>query len=256
MEILLENVFGNISWNWNKGWKWELLLTPKIPWDQKLVVFCLGSLCKDFILFFSFFFGWVNYIFHKLSVNTKHIQFRLRMSLWWSFVQNGYWVHFSCIFWGAPTCSHVAKTSQGLKGRVLRKKFVLSIESWVFTFFHFFSCSWFCMMSPSMWPLQSKFEVFDFFQEILQVPQCWSFESRPIKKNNSSSLIITNMEVRFEPCMLNLIWKWGAKDPKKKDDHLILSNFGIKKFTVKLINILFLSIVHFQRWCNLVEYWN
>jgi hypothetical protein len=33
-------------------------------------------------------------------------------------------------------------------------------------------------MSPSMWPLQSKCEVFDSFQEILQGPQCWSFESR------------------------------------------------------------------------------
>jgi hypothetical protein len=31
----------------------------------------------------------------------------------------------------------VAKSAQGLKGRVLRKKFVLPIESWFFTFFHF-----------------------------------------------------------------------------------------------------------------------
>jgi hypothetical protein len=36
--------------------------------------------------------------------------------------------------------------------------------------FHFFFCSWFCMMSPSMWPLRSKCEVFDFFQEFLQGP--------------------------------------------------------------------------------------
>jgi hypothetical protein len=50
----------------------------------------------------------------------------------------------------------------------------------VFHFFSFFFvCSWFCMMSPSMWPLQSKCEVFDFFQEILQGPQCWSLELRP-----------------------------------------------------------------------------
>jgi hypothetical protein len=27
-------------------------------------------------------------------------------------------------------------------------------------------------MSPSMWPLQSKCEAFDFFQEILQGPHC------------------------------------------------------------------------------------
>jgi hypothetical protein len=32
---------------------------------------------------------------------------------------------------------HVAKTTQWLKGRVLRKKLVLPIESWFFTFFFF-----------------------------------------------------------------------------------------------------------------------
>jgi hypothetical protein len=31
----------------------------------------------------------------------------------------------------------VTKTAQGLKGRVLKKKLVLSIESWFFTVFHF-----------------------------------------------------------------------------------------------------------------------
>jgi hypothetical protein len=55
----------------------------------------------------------------------------------------------------------------------------------------------------------------------------------PINKNNSSSLIFTNLELKFEACMLNLIWKWGAKDPKKREDYLIFINFGIKKFTLK-----------------------
>jgi hypothetical protein len=40
--------------------------------------------------------------------------------------------------------------------------------------FHFFSlflfCSWFYMMSPSMWPLRFEWEVFYFFQEIIQGP--------------------------------------------------------------------------------------
>jgi hypothetical protein len=34
-------------------------------------------------------------------------------------------------------------------------------------------------MSSSMQPLQFEYEVRDSFQEILQVPQFWSFESRP-----------------------------------------------------------------------------
>jgi hypothetical protein len=89
--------------------------------------------------FFSIFsFGQVNYIFHKLSVNTKHVKFQLRMSPWQIFVENGYLAHISCIFSGAPTCSHVAETAQGLKGKVLRKKFFLPIESWFFTFFTIF----------------------------------------------------------------------------------------------------------------------
>jgi hypothetical protein len=55
----------------------------------------------------------------------------------------------------------------------------------------------------------------------------------PVIKNNFSSFILTNLELRFVSCMLNLIWKWGAKDPKKRDYHLIFINFGVKKFTLK-----------------------
>jgi hypothetical protein len=43
------------------------------------------------------------------------------------------------------------------------------------------------------------------------------------------------MELRFEPCVLNLIWKCGAKDPIKREDHQIFNNFGVKKFIVKNI---------------------
>jgi hypothetical protein len=47
--------------------------------------------------------------------------------------------------------------------------------------------------------------------------------------------MITNLELRFELCVLNLIWKRDAKDPKKREDHLIIMNFGVKKFIVKNI---------------------
>jgi hypothetical protein len=39
----------------------------------------------------------------------------------------------------------VAKTAQGLKGRVLKKKFVLPTKSWIFTFFQFI---YFLLMVP------------------------------------------------------------------------------------------------------------
>jgi hypothetical protein len=45
--------------------------------------------------------------------------------------------------------------------------------------------------------------------------------------------MITNMELRFELCVPNLIWKRKAKDPEKREDHLIIMNFGVKKFIVK-----------------------
>jgi hypothetical protein len=54
-----------------------------------------------------------------------------------------------------------------------------------------------------------------------------------VNKKNFSSLIIIDMELRFEQCVLNLISKSYAKDPNKIKDHLIFINFRIKKFTIK-----------------------
>jgi hypothetical protein len=34
-----------------------------------------------------------------------------------------------------------------------------------------------------------------------------------VNKKNSNSFIFTNLEMKFEACMLYFIWKWGAKDP-------------------------------------------
>ena len=100
-----------------------LLLIPKILLKPKIGWLLFGQLVWRFFIFFSTFSSKrVNYKFHKLFVNTKHVKFR---------------AHFSYIFWGAPTCSYMVEVAQGLKGRVLRKKFVLSIESW-FSLFSFF----------------------------------------------------------------------------------------------------------------------
>jgi hypothetical protein len=78
--------------------------------------------------------------------------------------------------------------------------------------------------------LNVKFLIF--FKNFNKVHNIEVCSQDPINKNNSSSLILTNLELQFEPCMLNLIWKWGAKDPKKREDHLIFINFGVKKFTL------------------------
>jgi hypothetical protein len=82
-------------------------------------------------------------------------------------------------------------------------------------FFKFLFCAWFYMTSPSMWLLRSECEVFKFFPRIFSRSIVLKFGVKtPVNKNNSSSLIFTNLELKFEACMLNLFWKWGAKDPK------------------------------------------
>jgi hypothetical protein len=66
------------------------------------------------------------------------------------------------------------------------------------------------------------------------------------------------MEFRFEPCVLNFIWEWGAKDPQKRKDHLIFINFGVKKFMPppKKIKIVFEnhSLLYPMQW-ELVSLW-
>jgi hypothetical protein len=113
---------------------------------------------------------------------------------------------FHVFFEELPHATMWLKLTKGGGAVGLRKKFVLSIESWFFIFFIFFLCSWFYMMSPSMWSLRSKCEFFDFFSRNCTRSIVLKFWVKtPVNKKNSSSLIIANMELRFEPCVLNLI---------------------------------------------------
>jgi hypothetical protein len=112
------------------------------------------------------------------------------------------------------------------EGQGAKKIFCFVHKNMVFHFFPLFFCSWFCMTSPSMWPLWSKCEVFYFFQEILQVPQCWSLESRP----PSTKIILAHSYLQT--------WSWDLS-------HVCLTWFGSevqktqkkksaeKKFTLK-----------------------
>jgi hypothetical protein len=55
----------------------------------------------------------------------------------------------------------------------------------------------------------------------------------PFKQKNSMSLIFTNLKLKFEPHVLNLFFKFLAKDPKKRRYNLNIMNFEVKKFTVR-----------------------
>jgi hypothetical protein len=72
-----------------------------------------------------------------------------------------------------------------------------------------------------------------FFKKFYKVHSVEVLSQDPVNKNNSSSFMITNMELRFEPMCGQLDLELRCKTPKKREDHLIFFNFGIKKFILK-----------------------
>jgi hypothetical protein len=63
------------------------------------------------------------------------------------------------------------------------------------------------MMSPQCdrYDLNMKFLIL--FKKFYKVHNVEVLSQDPCQQKNSRSLIITNMELIFEPCVLNLIWK-------------------------------------------------
>jgi hypothetical protein len=103
--------------------------------------------------------------------------------------------------------------------------------------FHFFSLfpfahghAWYYFQCNRYDP-NVKFFIFSEFFTRSTVLKFWV--KTLVDKKSFNSLIITNMELRFEPCVLNLKQKWCAKDLEKREDHLIFINCGVKKFTMK-----------------------
>jgi hypothetical protein len=46
-----------------------------------------------------------------------------------------------------------------------------------------------------------------FFKKFYKVHSVEVWSQDPANKNNSSSFMLTNLELKFEVCMFNLIWK-------------------------------------------------
>jgi hypothetical protein len=104
------------------------------------------------------------------------------------------------------------------EGQGAKKEVCFAYKILVFHLFPFFLF----INHGSMWPLWSKCEVFNYFSRNFTRSTMLKFWVKTlVNKKNFSLLIIINVELRFEPCMVNLIWKWGTKDPKKREDHLI-----------------------------------
>jgi hypothetical protein len=177
----------------------------------------------------------VNYIFHKLSVNTKHVQFQLRMSMWWIFVENGYVLSsFFLYFLRSSHMQPCGWNCERAKGQSAKKEVCFAHRILVFHFFLLFffahGSTW-CQLECDRYNQNVKF--FIFVKKFTRFIVLKFWVKTLVNKKNFSSFIIINLELRFEPCMFNLIWKWGAKDPKKREDHLIFISFGIRKFTIK-----------------------
>jgi hypothetical protein len=101
----------------------------------------------------------------------------------------------------------------------------------IFSLLFFVDGSTWCCLQCDHYNLNVKFLIL--FKNFYKAIMLKFGVNTSVNKNNSSSLVLTNLELRFEACMLHLIWKWGAKDSKKRVDHLIFINFGVKKFRLK-----------------------
>jgi hypothetical protein len=141
------------------------------------------------------------------------------------------------IFWGVPKCGDVAKIIKRSNGRWegCQKRFFFSQKNLGFFFFsQFFFRLWVLhgvifnvtaliwMWSP--WFLFKKFYKFHVIGVLNQDPP-WQKEFKLIHINKSKGGIWA-MYIKLD---LEVI----CKKPKKKEDHLIFMNFGVKKFTVQ-----------------------
>ena len=138
-------------------------LTPKIPWDQKLVDCCLDSLWEEIFIFFNFFF-WtselhISQAFREHQARQISTLYELVEKFCWRWVISSFFMYFL----NSSYMQHVAEAAQRLKGRVLRKKFFLPIKSWFFTFFSLFLFShgfaW-CHLQCNHYNLNVKFLIF------------------------------------------------------------------------------------------------
>jgi hypothetical protein len=149
---------------------WDSMLTPKIPWDQKLVDCCLGSMCEEKLIFFNFFF-WMS----ELHISQAFCEHQARpiptpyepvVNFCWKRVLSSFFMYFLRSYYMQP-CGQNWPRVEGQGAKIF---FCFAHKILVFYFFKLFFGSWFYMMSPSMSPIWSKCKVFDFFQEIVQGP--------------------------------------------------------------------------------------
>jgi hypothetical protein len=130
-----------------------------------MVDYCLSCMYKEKYLFFNFFY-WTSEL-HISQAFWEHqappiptpsepmVKFRSKRIL------SSFFLYFLRSSYMQPCGKNCPRT----KGQGAKKEVYFAHRILVFHFFY----SWFCMMSPSMWLLQSKREVFIFFKKFYKV---------------------------------------------------------------------------------------
>jgi hypothetical protein len=131
------------------------------------LLFDVWAPCEEKInFFFNSFFGTSNYIFRKLSNNTKHVKFQPLLSVWCIFVPKLVIDSFFLVFFEEILyAKYMAKTAQGLK--VICYKLSLFCP-WNLGFFFFFL---FMVLHDVIFNVTTWIET---FQKSLQVLELYS----------------------------------------------------------------------------------
>jgi hypothetical protein len=197
----------------------------------------------------------VNYIFHKLSVNTKHVQL-LKIGIKFIFpVFSKELLHAS--MW--------LKLPKDWRAGFSKNSLFCPYNLGFSLFFHFL---FFLLMvlhdvtfnvPATIWMWS-----FWFFSRILISPQCWSLESRP----PSTKIILAHSYLQIWSCNLSHVcatqFRSDVQKTQKKKKHLIFINFGVKKCTLKstqkkktlmfecynLLDPMEWGVVIFEGWCS------
>ena len=73
-------------------------------------------------------------------------------------------------------------------------------------FYNFCFCSWFYIMPSSMWPFWFEYEAIDYFLRYFTSSMVLEFWVKNlVNKKNSNPPKLTNLQMEFEPHLLNLI---------------------------------------------------
>jgi hypothetical protein len=140
-----------------------VLLTPKIPWDQKLVDCCLGNLCEEKYIFFNFF-SWTSEL-HILHAFREHqappipISYEPVANFCWKWVLSLFFLYFLRSSY-MPPCGWNCPRAQG---QGAKKIVCFAHKILVFHFFSLFFLShgsaW-CHLQCDHYDLNVKFLIF------------------------------------------------------------------------------------------------